>query len=382
MTMIMAKSKILVFNRYYIPAKNAGGPLKSLPALFEALSDYYTVHLVVLDRDVGSKEFFGLSQDKTNWHVVGRVKVRYLKDSEVSFVLLRSIIDELNPSLLYTNSFFDHIFSFRIFRIAKASKIPLLIAPRGELNPGAVAIKFRLKYLYLKFFNLAFANRFYFHATSIQEFESVELNINGAKIFLAQNLSYIPKAFFSLPPRGPVRVCFIARISKVKNLEFALNVIRQVRRPVIFDVYGPVEDLTVMERCREIAIDIVNAKVTFHGAIDTNQVGDTLSAYHLYFLPTKGENFGYGIAEALAAGIPVLISDQTPWDPAPNGAGANYPLIRTDLFVKFIQEFDTSECAVLKNRSLARQYYESFCNVDYWTQKHLEMFNSVERSHR
>jgi glycosyltransferase involved in cell wall biosynthesis len=30
-------------------------------------------------------------------------------------------------------------------------------------------------------------------------------------------------------------------------------------------------------------------------------------------LPTLGENFGHAIFESLAAGRPVLISDQTPW---------------------------------------------------------------------
>jgi glycosyltransferase involved in cell wall biosynthesis len=35
--------------------------------------------------------------------------------------------------------------------------------------------------------------------------------------------------------------------------------------------------------------------------------------YHLFVLPTLGENYGHVIYEALSAGDPVLISDQTPW---------------------------------------------------------------------
>jgi glycosyltransferase involved in cell wall biosynthesis len=38
-----------------------------------------------------------------------------------------------------------------------------------------------------------------------------------------------------------------------------------------------------------------------------------LQRSHIFALPTTGENFGHAIFEALAAGRPVLISDQTPW---------------------------------------------------------------------
>ena len=38
-----------------------------------------------------------------------------------------------------------------------------------------------------------------------------------------------------------------------------------------------------------------------------------LKQNHFLMLPTLGENFGYVILEALAAGSPVLIGDQTIW---------------------------------------------------------------------
>src|SRR5690606_20694183 len=43
------------------------------------------------------------------------------------------------------------------------------------------------------------------------------------------------------------------------------------------------------------------------------QVAALFSKYDLFFLPTRGENYGHVIAEALSMGTPVLISDQTPW---------------------------------------------------------------------
>ena len=56
-----------------------------------------------------------------------------------------------------------------------------------------------------------------------------------------------------------------------------------------------------------------NIRVEFKGPIPYTQVFGTLQQYHLFVLPTLGENYGHVIYEALSAGEPVPISDQTPW---------------------------------------------------------------------
>ena len=38
-----------------------------------------------------------------------------------------------------------------------------------------------------------------------------------------------------------------------------------------------------------------------------------MGRYDLLFMPSQGENFGHTMAEALACGLPMLISDRTPW---------------------------------------------------------------------
>ena len=39
-----------------------------------------------------------------------------------------------------------------------------------------------------------------------------------------------------------------------------------------------------------------------------------MSQHELFVLPTRGENHGYVVGEALLAGCNVLVSDQTPWN--------------------------------------------------------------------
>jgi glycosyltransferase involved in cell wall biosynthesis len=54
-------------------------------------------------------------------------------------------------------------------------------------------------------------------------------------------------------------------------------------------------------------------------------------------LPTLNENFGHAIVEALGAGCPVLISDQTAWRHLEqSGGGWDVPLDRHDRFGEII----------------------------------------------
>ncbi len=64
-----------------------------------------------------------------------------------------------------------------------------------------------------------------------------------------------------------------------------------------------------------------------------------LAGYHLLVLPTRGENFGHVILEALLAGCPVLVSDQTPWRGlASRRAGWDLPLAAPDRFRAAVDE--------------------------------------------
>jgi glycosyltransferase involved in cell wall biosynthesis len=63
------------------------------------------------------------------------------------------------------------------------------------------------------------------------------------------------------------------------------------------------------------------------------EVAPLMAAHDVFFLPTLGENYGYVVAEALAAGCPVLLSDRTSWrDLQSAGVGADLPLDDIEAF--------------------------------------------------
>ncbi|MFM7854993.1 MAG: glycosyltransferase, partial [Flammeovirgaceae bacterium] len=54
--------------------------------------------------------------------------------------------------------------------------------------------------------------------------------------------------------------------------------------------------------------------IRYKGAIPPWEVSIVLKNYHFFVLPTEGENFGHAIFDALASGIPVIVSKCSPWN--------------------------------------------------------------------
>lgn len=62
-----------------------------------------------------------------------------------------------------------------------------------------------------------------------------------------------------------------------------------------------------------------------------------------FFVPTKGENFGHVFIEALSAGVPILVSDKTPWrDLEAKGVGWDISLHKQENFVSVIDAFQVT----------------------------------------
>ena len=77
----------------------------------------------------------------------------------------------------------------------------------------------------------------------------------------------------------------------------------------------------------------------FHGKIEHERVRDVFAEHDLFLFPTLGENYGHVVCEALSAGCPVLISDQTPWrNLEDEGAGWDIPLSQTERFSAVLQQ--------------------------------------------
>ena len=138
---------------------------------------------------------------------------------------------------------------------------------------------------------------------------------------------------------GRLAVAFLGRIARIKNLDLAIRALREVEGDVTFDVYGPIEDGAYWAECLALSAALPSGvRLAHRGPVPPDEVTSVLGRHHLLFLPTRGESFGHAIVEALLAGCPVLISDQTPWrELAARHAGWDLPLGEPEPFADVLR---------------------------------------------
>jgi glycosyltransferase involved in cell wall biosynthesis len=351
---------ILIFIAHYLPGFNAGGPVRSVANLVSALGDEYDFRIVTSDRDLGDRQPYpDVTADV--WTRVGNADVLYARVGHGWIRRCRRVLSDVRPDLLYINSFFGRSFSMAVllawWSISRQARCPLLLAPRGEFSQAALGLKRNRKTVYIWMVKLLGSHsRALWHASSPAEAAdilralshhdgvAVAGPISSAAPAVATALDVPPKwsgeiREFPAKPAGSLRIIFLARIVPMKNLAGALVAVSSLSGSIRFTVCGPREDNACWQQCSHLLDGIPsNITVELTGAVPHEQVRQTLLAHDVFLLPTLGENFGHGIAEALQAGCPVVISDRTPWRHLDElGVGWDLPLGDLAAFTRALQ---------------------------------------------
>ena len=316
------RKRILVFTDWFLPGFKAGGPIRSLTNMTSHLGGEFDFRFVTSDRDLFSDVPYENIEPGKWTKLEDGTDVIYLSPEMQNAEKIKSIILQQQADILYLNSMFSRNFTFIPLRVRNrfmpARKV--ILAPRGMLGEGALRIKPFKKKLFLAFSKLSRLYRnIRWHASSdLEAAEIKKVMGRNANVHVAMNLS--PRYHFNVIHRtkkqGELRLVFISRISKKKNLDGTLKLLSRLQpgEKVQFDVYGPAEDENYMRQCEALAAVLPgNIMVDFKGPIANEAVVNVLAGYHVSILLTFNENFGHSIVESMAAGCPVLISENTPW---------------------------------------------------------------------
>lgn len=310
-----ARPRILVLLGALWPGNGASGPNLSLTAMCEALQDEFEFLLVARDRPFGA----AAALVGPGWHDLGFARVHYLPVGRFGAVGLGRLLDETPHDVLYLNGFNDREFTIPalVRRRLRGRGGSVLLSPRGEFSAGARALKPARKRAYLALVRAGgLLCGVTLHATSAAEFADMKAVFPRKDIRLIQNFRPLPP-LPAFAPRGtgdPLRIAFVGRISPVKGTDFALRALALVQHPVAFEIYGPVQDMAYWQSCEALIAQLPGpVQVAARGEVSNAAVSALLARQDIMFLPSKSENFGHAIFEALAAGTPVLIGPDTPW---------------------------------------------------------------------
>lgn len=346
----MTKPKVIIFGQYFRPAYLAGGSAQSLSNLVDHLHADLDIAVVCRDRDLGVATPFDLPRNQ--WYDDGQCRIWYETLSWRSPLHFLRLLRAERWDMIYANSYHNLYFSFVVRLLARlglAKGNPhVVLAPRGEFARNAIAMGAARKTWYRRISGwLGLHHRVTWQASGQHEADDVAKHIPAAIGRTAIVPDLTPRADAdALPPpaekqAGSLRLVMVARIAPIKNVRFAIEVLRGVTHNVRFDLYGPLEDPAYWAECEAVIATLpANVRVAWHGPIGRTELTARLAEAHAFLMPTFGENFGHSIFEALQAGLPVMISDQTLWrDLAAQHAGHDLPLANSAAYTAAIEDW-------------------------------------------
>ena len=304
--------KILIIIDWFPPAYRAGGPIRSTVNLIDSLSEFFDFYILTSNRDLGNIK---LNVNHSRWlDYDTSVKVFYVDMDKSPFATIKEQIHSLKFDLAIVNGMYSWFYS--ILPVLLIKKRPLIIFPRGMLSEHSLASKTFKKKLFLNIIKiLPLYKKLHYAVTGEEEYNDLKKIFPSADIFMVPNLVKKPEEFVPTDKKpGELRLINLSRISPVKNIELALEALKDnYNGKITYDIYGHSDNNEYLNKLKKISAKLPeNIEVNFKGGYSGNTT-ELIRKYHFLFSTTKGENFGHSVYEAFSAGRPVIISDNTPW---------------------------------------------------------------------
>ena len=351
----------------------------------------------------------------------------WYSSTNIILPVLKQEIKKEKPDYLFIVGIYDWQYNFKPLLFCKGIK--KIISVRGMLHPGALSQKGFKKKIYLGLWKMLGLHKgkavgsgqravgsgqlavgkgqravgswqwaTVFHATDeaeknyIQQVFGNSVNVNIAANF--PNVLELQPVVQKEP--GQLNLISIALISPMKNMLLVLEALGEGSREegggrresgvgrreslvglITYNIYGPIKDRHYWEACEaQIKKLPHHITVNYHGDLRPDKIVDALAANHVFILPSKSENYGHAIYEALSAGRPVITSNNTPWNKLEAAkAGINVSLTGTTELVQAIERFAAMKPEELETWSKgARVYAVGAVDVEEIRRQYEEMF--------
>jgi glycosyltransferase involved in cell wall biosynthesis len=377
----MSKKRILTISPFYLPYE-ATGPVQTIRNMVSALGEDYQFYVVTSDSGRSGSDIH--VHNGRSWKEVEGAKVAYIQREESTIIKIISIIKNTDHDIIYINTFFSFLYSLVpiitnfIFR---SSPKPVVLAPRGQFSEGAISINGFVKQVYVHLFRITGLHRWLVWQASAETEKQDIVRTMGenVKTIVARDLPSKPSTKESpewkAKQRKKLNILFLSRIDQKKNIKYALKILKDIKLSVVFNIVGPVSDSRYWSECKSIIKTMPNnIDISYKGSVDHSDVKSVMASHDLFFFPTKGENYGHVIQEALSVGTPVLISDQTPWqDLESAGVGWDVPLSTPERFREVIEQCHAKS---------EEEYWEWRHQILEWERKRREQDRAVEKNRK
>lgn len=305
------KPKIAIIMPWFTPAFKAGGPIRSIHNLVYRLCNKFDFFIVTSNTDLNDEPLNNITSN--SWVTKSPGINIYYSSKNATALPLRELSKHIKPHKIFIIGIFSWQFNFLpLIYLRSYAKI---LSTRGMLCKTCLARGYWKKLIYLQLLKPLLCKNTVFHATDNIELDDIKgIFGKNAPIKIAENY---PSLFFNDVKRDyskTLKLCTISIISYKKNHLKVIRALKNINTPVVYNIYGPVRDDKYWQECLiNISTLPTHITVCYKNAIKPDEVKIALEENDVFILPTDNENYCHAIPEALSAGLPCIISNNTPW---------------------------------------------------------------------
>jgi len=320
--------RILFVTAYYQPAFVYGGPVRSIATLCEGLVRAGVSVTVFTTNANGTDQVLDVPTDQAVcvngvdvWYFALAPSAKHIPFySPTLGQACRAQIGQFDAAYLYGTWTYPMLAGGKA---AQAAGVPYVISPRGAFMTRSLQEKQLKKRLYYWLVERNLLRRAAaIHCTSNMEQQQLaQLISHPSRVLIANGLDLTP--FAKLPSRGMLRAqlglsstaqlsIFAGRLAAEKRLDLTLEAFAEVAQQMPeahLALIGPEAGCgpSLYEQIKWLNLQ---NRVHFVGALTRSELLQAYADADLLVLLSRRENFGMVVVEAMAAGLPVLLSSE------------------------------------------------------------------------
>jgi glycosyltransferase involved in cell wall biosynthesis len=199
----------------------------------------------------------------------------------------------------------------------RGTRCQIVVSPRGTLSGWALARSAWKKRIFWRTLQSeTITKAVCLHATAEAEYDEIRRFGLTAPVAVIPNGIDIPPVARSAPRSDKRKLLFLGRVHPVKGVDHLLRAWRNVQEQFgdwELHIVGPDEGghgRLMQDLSRQLGAE----RVLFAGPLYGDEKSQMYRAADLLVLPSRSENFGNVVAEALAHGVPAIVSKAAPWE--------------------------------------------------------------------
>ena len=278
-------------------------------------------------------------------------------------------------------------FTYFAYLIASKLKIPYVFSPHGGLMPYALKKSHFKKILALKIYQKKILIDAELIITSSKE-ESISLSIfvKDKPIKAIPHGIIIPDKVYkkkSLKQNYRKKRClFLGRINPSKGIKELIETWKKLNnKEWELIIAGIAEDLPYLNVIKKLSSQNKNnINIEFVGEVRGRKKNNLFKSSDLFVLPTKTENFGLVIAEAMAYGLPIITTKGAPWKVIKeNNLGWWIETNDESLLIALKEATDMKSSDLIDIGNRARFYAKKNLNWEKMGLNYLQTYNLIKK---